>query len=337
MTIKDNLYEGFTNIPSRRGRGGTYSYVRWQDVADRMNSIFGPYWSSYVKFQDVVNGNVIVRVAVEVIDDKNMHHVQEGFGGAPLDDSSEAGNPFKAAYSKALKDACKKWGIGLYLDEESSGTGSTGGQDNTGGKEYGVPKGNVQMPQMSTPSTGMSAPNVGMSAPNTGMSVPNTAMSMSDTGMSVPNMNTPTNTAQPQDAQISTTQMPKPEPVAQNNSMSSSVAMGGMSMPDTSMSMPNTSMDNSATQMQKPSPVLQEEMPMSKVSNINVGVDQISIVQKAALDSILNIEGVEYQTLAREAFNKNGLQDKPVPASDKLTYQEAVFVVKHGNDTFRKR
>ena len=58
------LYRNFENIPSRKGRGGVYPYVRWQDVADRMNEVFGTNWSSEVLFQDIIGANVIVRVRV---------------------------------------------------------------------------------------------------------------------------------------------------------------------------------------------------------------------------------------------------------------------------------
>ena len=118
MSIKDLFYESFGDLPSRRGPGGFYSYVKWQDVADRMNQIFGVNWSSEAISHEVIGDNVIVRVRVDVRDPETKEHFyQEGFGGAPLN-QGEPGNPFKSAYSKALKDACKKWGIALYKDEE---------------------------------------------------------------------------------------------------------------------------------------------------------------------------------------------------------------------------
>ena len=67
------------------------------------------------------------------------------------------------------------------------------------------------------------------------------------------------------------------------------------------------------------------------------GEDMISDVQKAALQSILNMQGVEYADLAREAFEVNGLDGKSVPQIDELTYTQAVYVVKYGNDKFRNR
>ena len=136
-SITEKLYKKFEDIPSRKGRGGTYQYVRWQDVADRMNEVFGSRWSSEVVFQDVVGKNIIVRVSVCIKDpDTGERFCQEGFGGAVNDDAQEAGNAFKAAYSKALKDACKKWGVGLYLDDEDNTNEIPTGYI---GKEYGVP------------------------------------------------------------------------------------------------------------------------------------------------------------------------------------------------------
>ncbi len=83
---------------------------------------------------------------------------------------------------------------------------------------------------------------------------------------------------------------------------------------------------------------LKEDMPMAKTTTINTGEPEyISDVQKAALQSILSIKEVEYESLAREALEANGVVKNPIPEPDKLTYQEAVFVVKYGNDKFRRR
>ena len=117
--MKDLLYKKFADVPTRPGRGGTYSYIKWQDVADRMNQVFGIQWSSEIVYQDVIGSNVVIRIRVSVLDTNTGNlFFQEGFGGAPIDDRQEAGTPFKAAYSKALKDACRKWGVGLYIEED---------------------------------------------------------------------------------------------------------------------------------------------------------------------------------------------------------------------------
>lgn len=119
--IKDLLYKPFENIDSRRGRGGTYDYIKWQNVADRMNEVFGMNWSSHVCYQEVIEGNLIIRVSVCAKDPQSGEEFcQEGYGGSVMRSSDEPGTAHKGAYSKALKDACKKWGVGLHLDGDDS-------------------------------------------------------------------------------------------------------------------------------------------------------------------------------------------------------------------------
>lgn len=311
------LYKGFDSIPTRRGRGGVYSYIRWQDVADRMNDVFGLNWSSEVLYQEIVGNNVITRVRVTVTDpETNLVSWQEGFGGAPNDGNSEAGNPFKSAYSKALKDACKKWGVGLFLDEDGEGEPAPQNiPEGYIGKELGVPPG-VEMPKSK-----------------------NVSIVIADETPIVPTVE----------------KEPEIEHVDESptTSMSASIVMGGMPIPpDVYMesrvipepiNVEKTTNKKGVNIPPVPSapPVvsLKDDMPLSgKSGSINVGSpDIISDVQKAALNGLLSIKGVDYIALAREAFDANGLSGVEVPEIDKLTYQEAVHVVKYGNDKFRKR
>ncbi len=116
-SIKDQLYKPFENIDSRKGRGGVYDYIKWQNVADRMNEIFGIHWTSRVESQEIIGDKIMVRVSVHVLDtESKMQFSQEGYGGSVIRDSDEPGSAHKGAYSKALKDACKKWGVGLHLE-----------------------------------------------------------------------------------------------------------------------------------------------------------------------------------------------------------------------------
>jgi len=313
----DLLYKSFENIPTRRGRGGTYSYIRWQEVADRMNEAFGTSWSSEVKFQEIIGNNVIVRVRVSVTDpSNNLTTIQEGFGGAPNDANSEAGNPFKAAYSKALKDACKKWGVGLYLDEddEPAGGNMTPPSLPSGyiGKELGVPPSSLMTPpSMDIPKmpednnyTEVASPSIPSAPPIGGIPLPSSVTMASS------------NTVVVSEEPV----MVNMEPIASNP------------IPP----IPKVSMISSLPT--PPGITMNKEMPTSKTNVIITGEpDFISDVQKAALQSILNIKGVEYEALAKEAFEFNGYVKDPIPESGKLTYQEAVYVIKYGNDKFRKR
>jgi hypothetical protein len=297
------LYRNFENIPSRKGRGGVYPYVRWQDVADRMNEVFGTDWSSEVLFQDVIGANVIVRVRVSIYDhETKLVSAQEGFGGAPNDASTEAGTPFKSAYSKALKDACKKWGVGLYLDEDDDAAGTTSSAPSSippgyMGKEIGVP--------------------------------PTPPIMKEDPGVFTPTPPTPP-TPNKVEEPVPSGKAEAPFPPTPKSSMPLPPGVGGgMPLP------PGVSMSGNQSASTPPA---SNNAPTSKVGTINTGEpDYISDVQRAALQSILSIKGAEYEPLAKEAFEFNGLDISPIPAPDKLTYQEAVYVIKYGNDKFRKR
>jgi hypothetical protein len=145
MKITEELYKPFEDIRSRKGRGGVYDYINWKDVADRMNQVFGYRWSSNVVSQEVIDGNVIIRINVCIKDTENDDiFCQDGYGGAPLREGEEAGTAHKSAYSKALKDACRKWGVGLRFDDDQDGNTQTPG--GYSGKEYGIPGGNVSQP-----------------------------------------------------------------------------------------------------------------------------------------------------------------------------------------------
>lgn len=286
------LYRNFENIPSRKGRGGVYPYVRWQDVADRMNEVFGTNWSSEVLFQDIIGPNVIVRVRVTIVDqEKGIFFTQEGFGGAPNDANTEAGTPFKSAYSKALKDACKKWGVGLYLDEDDDS---------------------------------------GTSAPITTLTLPTGYMGKE---VGIPPMPTPPTNSKIEEP-VSSVNAEPPFPSTSNDAISPPVNVNvGMPLP------PGISMGaTSKVVMSTPQIPIPPSMPQPKTGVINTGEPEyISDVQRAALQSILSIKGASYEPLAKEAFEFNGLDASSVPEPDKLSYQEAVYVIKYGNDKFRKR
>lgn len=286
--MKDLLYEKFAAVPTRPGRGGTYSYIKWQDVADRMNKIFGINWSSEVVYQDVIDTNVVVRVRVTVNDSTtNNSFRQEGFGGAPMDDRQEAGNPFKAAYSKALKDACKKWGIGLYLDEEfDSGTSS-----------------DAQVTQNKPSSSIPTSPNIAPAVP-TASAVPTAPKTVVPGVVQPPKNTVPISNIPP----TGTVTIPiKQVKVEQKTSVTPEV----------------------------PNIPPQSTSKAPEIAGDRVG---ISDVQKAALQSIISIQGVEYNQLVKEAFTLNNIElSGDAPSMEELSYKEAVMVVKHGSDKFRKR
>ena len=295
LNVKEKLYAPLATH-SRRGRGGNYDYVKAQDVYDRMNDVFGADWSSEVIRAKEVGNNIIVHARVTIMNDNRCSAYQDGFGGAINDAGSEAGNAYKSAFSKAIKDACKKWGIGLFLDEDGSYTATT------------------SAPTNSTPTP----PAISTQTP--------------------PTTPTPTPPATPPP----TTPVSPPEAlVAPANVAVTNRPPRGLDLPPgVSRTLPNGVSSNAGPATPPPSTPpqvnLNEDMPMS-TTTVNAGeANTISDVQKAALHSILSIDGVEYETLVKEAFEINGLDGTVIPAIDDLKYKEAVYVVKYGNDKFRR-
>ena len=62
----------------------------------------------------------------------------------------------------------------------------------------------------------------------------------------------------------------------------------------------------------------------------------ISDVQCVALNGILDMQRIEYDMLAKEAFTERGIS-RPIPIKEELNYEDAVVIIKYGNDKFRKR
>lgn len=277
--MKDLLYKKFTDVPTRPGRGGTYPYIRWQDVADRMNQTFGIQWSSEIVYQDVVGPNVVTRVRVTILDATTGNvFFQEGFGGAPIDDRQEAGTPFKAAYSKALKDACKKWGVGLYMEEDDAEQGPV----------VPLPASTNAVKTPVVPSKVPAALPKNIQTPVPPGQVTNTvAVQQVDPAVKVPNL------------------PPTPPGVSTGNQTTAKT---------------------------------QAKVAASDVAGFGATQTTISDVQTAALQSIISIQGVEYDQLVQDAYEAKGLTlPDGIPAMETLSYKDAVMVVKYGNDRFRKR
>ena len=332
MSTKEQLYAPFTDVKSRRGRGGVYEYISWKDVADRMNNIFGTNWSSEVMYQDVVENNVVVRVRVLVTDpESGKVHYQEGFGGAVNDTNAEAGNPFKSAYSKAFKDACKKWGVALFIEEETPGPsnmqtpppgfqGYETAQPPAAPEAPAAPAAQPVLPAAPTgglptpPSVEMGQPPAAPAAPAAEPVAPTAPVPPAppvEANPTPPSQVAPATPAPVQETAVPTQPAAPPAPPA------------APATPPPPPAAPAT-----------PAPAT-GELPMSQYAM--GGTSMISDVQRAALHSILQMQKIEYETLVAEAFQVNGITKSPLPTVDQLTYDEAVHVVKYGNDKFRKR
>ena len=128
--VLSELYRPF-KLKSRQGLGGkTFQYVPSEDIIHRMNVVFGGNWSTEVTLEKIVDEQVLmcVRVTVAVLsEDSDYDHYfsQEGYASHPIARYTQGnnsgkiidiGNVYRSAMSKAIKTACAKWGVGLYLD-----------------------------------------------------------------------------------------------------------------------------------------------------------------------------------------------------------------------------
>lgn len=129
-TIRE-LYEPFDGkIETRQGPGGSYKFVPGQHIVDRMNRVFNGCWSTKVMYQEIIEDSVIVRVMVTVFDSmSDISYSHEGYGSSGIgrykgdNKIISLDNAFKAAEMQAIKNACTRWGVGLFIDKSKSESG----------------------------------------------------------------------------------------------------------------------------------------------------------------------------------------------------------------------
>ena len=309
--ISDKLYAPLT-VDSRRGRGGTYGYVKWQAVADRMNETFGMNWSSSVVHEDSTDSMIVVRVSVCAKDPiSNDEYCQEGYGASEIRGSDEAGSAHKGAYSKALKDACKKWGIGLHLEEDGSSAPASMPSGFTG-YETGQPTPTGPPAPSVPPSYTPVAPAPVAPAPTAAPTMP--APAPAPTGGYV----APTTAPVTPTAEMGLPTIPAPAGV---NPMAPTPSAPTQMVPSTPASTPA-----STPVMAPPAPA-----PANTGSSPETP-GTITSVQDMAIQNLSRLNGVEGQTMAQFL---QGLVDNPecelsrsVSTLNELSYNEAVYVIK---------
>ena len=295
-TISDELYAPFNDIDSRRGRGGVYDYIKWQSIIDRMNKVFGLCWSSYVVSEKVTNESVVLRVGVSVyvkeLDKVIMH---EGYGGASIMSGMEPATAQKSAYSKALKDALKKLGIGLHIED---GAGSKDDPTPVYNAPVNTNSNPINPPMYSpTPGTPSNEPMAPSSTPVTGTPSNVVSTPVVNTSPATPSVPTP-----------SVPSMPNGNKMANN-----------LGMPLTPQMPSNT---NGGAPTLKTNDGAMDPNAESSITN----------VQEMAIRNLARLKGVESDSLndflATLINNEECILNREVSSLDKLSYNEAVSVIK---------
>lgn len=150
-TLKEKLYMPFDQVDYRPAAGGNrFSFVKSKFIFDRMNDVFGTGWSTEIISHEIIGDEFLVVVKVTILAQSSgvvEEFCQFGFGSAKKFGNQEIGNLFKSAESNAIKDAVKKWGVALHIEE-----------DDNGGQQYTAPSTSVVPPTV--PNNTGSAPPV---------------------------------------------------------------------------------------------------------------------------------------------------------------------------------
>lgn len=331
------LYETF-KLSERKGQGGmVFKYVPNEDVINRMNKVFKGNWSTQVKDKDVVDDQVVVEVEVAILDPEDgTRHIHAGFGsqqimrynsGPNQGKIIDIGNAYKGALAKAIVNACTRWGVGLFKErnpyESDNITMVADSEEDFGSVPVMAPP-TPQAPQTvptPQPPQQSASPQQNVPVPPPAANIPNPNPAPTVPVPNVPsadNVKEVTHTFappvvpnQPVQGDISLTQTTTPTP-PQPQAASQPAPMPKIPAPSTEQSAATT-------------------MPFSKKEESLGG---ISDVQKVALNGILSMNNANYEELATEAFTSKNI-NKPVPPKENLSYEEAVVVIKYGNDKYR--
>lgn len=127
--IQEKLEAPF-RLKARKGLGGkTFKYIPAEDVVDRMNKVFEGNWDTEVRSTEIIEDNILMCVRVHITDKEGNSYWHDGYASHQLARYSDGinkgkiidvGNAYRSAMSKAIKTACTRWGVGLYLEENEN-------------------------------------------------------------------------------------------------------------------------------------------------------------------------------------------------------------------------
>jgi hypothetical protein len=333
--IIDQLYAEF-QLKERKGQGNQmFKYVTNEDITDRMNRTFAGNWSTEVMSSEIIDDQVLVRVRVMIKDpNSNEYFFHEGFGGQQIMRFAsgqntgkiiDVSNNYKSALSKAIVSACARWGVGLFKDYTTQ-------PDNDQMDEPIIPA-IPRVPPVAIvssadfPKPASQIPAGGVMALPPGVVIPKgepkeTAPQQKDLDALIAAAISPPPTAAPKAAELKP--MVTPNITIPSNFVNQAPPVAAAVAPP-SFSLPPPVASPTA---------VPADLPFSGTEQAGNG--KISDVQKAALNAILSIRKIGYSDLALEAFANAGIT-RPIPAADDLSYEDAVVVIKFGNDKYRKR
>lgn len=302
------LYKGF-NLRERVGLDNmTFKYVPNEDVIHRMNEVFAGDWSTEVVHKDVIEDQVLIEVKVSVVDSSTGHKFSHtGFGsqiimkykgGPNAGRVIDIGNAYKGALAKAIVHACTRWGVGLFKEDSGNEPAETPALPGTSAPVLpSVPQSNPEPASVVFPTPPDNTAHVAEVTAQFAGPIP------------------PTGSPKKVAVELGITQT-EPESVPSMPKIPTPVAEP-VAPPVVDSSAPTP-------------PTVPFTAPQTSEKK-----SELSDVQRVALNGILKLRNISYEDLAKEAFAEKGI-DKPIPAKEDLNYDDAVIVIKYGNDKYRK-
>lgn len=308
--LVDKLYVPF-KLKQRKGVGGmTFDFIPTEDVINRMNMVFDGNWSTKIITQDVIEDFVLIRVQVEVVNGTGVAISHEGYGSAQTQRYTsgtnkgkllDIGNAYKSAESKAIKNACTRFGVGLYFKEKDIPNTVI---DPPVRAKTVIEKVLDALPVPEPSPRPVPQPVAPEPAPRP---VPQPVEAVKQVVIPEPVFNVPPFEAPPVEVPPVTT-----KPVVESPTLPN---------------LPPFSAGNVAKETLN-------EAPFNTSTPKNSGV---SDVQMAALNGILAIKKIPLNELLTNAFESSNIPTGSIPDSiDGLSYSQAVAVIKYGNGIYRK-
>ena len=118
------------NLKEREGLGGKrFKYVASGDIIERMNTVFHGNWNVELIDSKVIEEQLLLLVRVSVRDEETGNlFFQDGYASYPVFRFTsgqnkgkviDIGNSYRSAMTKAIKTACSRWGVALFLEEST--------------------------------------------------------------------------------------------------------------------------------------------------------------------------------------------------------------------------
>ena len=297
------------NLKEREGLGGKrFKYVASGDIIERMNTVFHGNWNVELIESKVVEEQLLVLVKVSVCDEETGNlFFQDGYASYPVFRFTsgqnkgkviDIGNSYRSAMTKAIKTACSRWGVALFLEES---TVSIDNSDMPASAVMDMPpytptEPTQAIPDIPIPVEPMGSPEKVVNAEPT---QPASTPPVPDIPIPAGPVNNPEKVERPQpwpDA-------PVDEPVFTNNNV---VAPDSGNFPSNVEVPPLTGVE---------------------VSESTETAENLTPVQKVAIESLMSVNKIKFKDLFMKA-----IPGQEVPSSiEVISYLDAVKLIQCGN------